>query len=191
MKHAALLGLGAALLVAGALLGDVFSAPDAAVADPATLRLLASLDETLRGLRADLAATGSERAAAPPSVAVPITREPDGARSDVTGARLDRLATAVEAIAGGRVSAAEPAALQWIPDRTIDPHVFNSLLLAEEVERDLGHHGWTHQQVLDRYGVPQNIGAANEGAQGWYYETTNGESFHFVFLSGRVVKVIT
>ncbi len=190
MKHAALLGLGAVLLVVGALLGGAFSAPASTAPDSETLRLLASLDETLRGLRADLAAVGSGRPASPPPAAAVITRETDGAPGAVAGAGLERLAAAVEALAGGRAVAAESASLQWIPDRTIDPHVFNTLLLEKEVERDLSHHGWTHQQVLDRYGVPQQIGTPSERGQVWFYETANGDGIIFHFRDGRVAKVV-
>ena len=54
------------------------------------------------------------------------------------------------------------------------------------------HLFWTEQQVLDQYGIPDEIGSG-EGLEYWYYrdEPTGKRSFTIMMSQGRVIQVQT
>ena len=196
-------GLGTLLLafVAGAIGGAagalVVMPHGAAVGgtDDAGLRQsLHSLDETVRALGVQVAALSRNN---PLPAAHPTEPIPEPAGSDVGSilARLDEIAKLLQLRTAGATTGftgTAPLPVLQAPAAPTDPSALAALaaLATEDNEhREVWrrHAFWTCQQVLDAYGLPDQIDTS-DGNMDWYYETA-GRTVHFAFSGGLLVNV--
>ena len=196
-------GLGALLLafvagaiggVAGALLVQPLATP-AGAEDPALRQAIAALDETVRGLGSQLAGLRTLPAPAGRPPAEPLTAPPG---EPVTGADLSSVVAQLEAVAkllqshaaasAGFAGAAPVSPLdttQLSPDHS----ALAALATENNDERQLWHRHafWTCRQVLEAYGVPEQV-EAGDGSMSWYYRVDD-RVLHFVFYEGMLVEL--
>lgn len=208
MKLVIMLG-GAALLFIGGLGFFLFSTPKAGEASAAPSGLyvnadsLSSLDASIRRLSTQIdalivqmAERGDQTELAAQSQ---MPRTPEGPAGDEAMKELLMpLQHSIEDLAGAiaRIQAIpqDPALLGSElrrPEQPAAPGVFTELQALPEVDRDLRHHGWSMQQVLDRYGVPTRMGPSPGGVgEKLYYEHPDGSEVIFWFINGRLAKVL-
>ena len=157
---------------------DVSSAPNAT-----TQELLRELIREVRLLR-----TSAQRSPVAPSER-PATSpgEPGATNPDALMAELRHLVGSMQG------SGAEPGSTVTIretliekPDAERRNRLFEFLDLDHET-RQRSHFLWTYAQVLDRYGVPDDVSTADSGAT-WYYNLSE-DTLQFNFQQGRVMNV--
>jgi len=181
---------------AGALLVQPHAAPGGAD-DPALRQAIASLDETVRGLGAQLAGLSRTLPAptARPSEPVPLTPA-DGLASsagDLSAvmAQLDNVARLLQSHAAASSGFAGAAPVSPLDTSHVAPDRGALAALATENndERQLWrrHAFWTCRQVLDAYGVPDQV-ETGQGSMSWYYQVGD-HMLHFVFYEGMLVEL--
>jgi len=199
-------GLAALLLafVAGALGGAAAAlllAPHGPAADGsenAELRhAIAALDESVRALGSQLEGLSRTSPAPAPSPQQPLAPSgEDHAIRDLIDVamvlgRLEDIAKLLEARIGQATSAFPGSSPLPLLDATRTPADRSALIALATEENDQRqvwkrHAFWTCQQVLDAYGLPDQI-ETGDGSMGWYYDT--GErTVHFVFYEGMLVN---
>jgi len=162
-------------------------------------KAIASLERTVDALAEQLAASSRESAATGAAPVEPLAAggagQPDVADSVAVSqlvTRLDTIAKLLEArvVAGQGFPGSAPLppldSTHATPDR-------NALIQLAREENDAArplwrrHAFWTCQQVLDAYGLPDQI-EAGDGTMGWYYDT--GErTVHFQFADGMLINI--
>ena len=202
-------GAGALVLafVAGAL-GGVSAAlllsPRAPAAgcddDGAGLRpSIAALDESVRVLGEQVARLG-RLPAAPPSPSEPLSVPPSGddaVRDPVDVAlvlgRLDDIAKLLQSRMAMTANGFSGSAPLPPLDAARPPSDRSALIALATAENDQSrqlwrrHAFWTCQQVLDAYGLPDQI-EAGDGLMGWYYQTSE-RTLHFEFYEGMLINL--
>ena len=202
-------GAGALLLafVAGALGGAAGAllvrphSPAAESAEDAGLRRsIDALDETVGALGLQVAGLGRSPAPADAPPIEPLapgeTLDP-GLREFVATAqivtKLENVVRLLEQRAGGGASDFPGSASLPLLDAAGAAADRGALVQLAREENDATrplwrrHAFWTCQQVLDAYGLPDQI-EAGDGMMGWYYDT--GErTLHFEFHEGMLVNL--
>jgi hypothetical protein len=207
MKLAVVVG-GVALLVAGALGALLFSTPNDAQPSSASTGAyldagsLSALDASIRRLSTQIDALVvqmTEHQHAELAAQSQVARTPEGPAVDeaIKEALLplqhsiEELAAAVALIQVTTGDATLHGSELHEPVQPIAPQAFTELQALSEVDRDLRHHGWSMQQVLDRYGVPTRMAPSPGGVgEKLYYERPDGSEVIFWFINGRLAKVL-
>jgi len=196
---ALILGLGLFLLMGrnGASPSDGRSAayldPGSMSSLEASVRQLSTQIEALRAQWVDR--ERSRPAGEPPSQA---TRTPVGGDLDQVlreslqplQRSIDELASTIAQMEAATRDAARLGSELRPPEQPVAPQVFADLQALPEVDRDLRHHGWSMQQVLDRYGAPTRMAPSPNGVgEKFYYERPDGSEVVFWFIDGRLAKI--
>jgi len=204
-------GLGALLLAfVGGALGGAAAAllvsprgPAAGGDDDAGLRQsIAALDESVRALGGQLEGLERFRAApsSPPSPSeplfVPASSDPavrDSVDVAMVLGRLDDIARLLQSRMATTASGYPGSAPLPPLDAARPPADRSALIALATAENDQSrqlwrrHAFWTCQQVLDAYGLPDQI-EAGDSLMGWYYQT--GEAtLHFEFYEGMLINL--
>ncbi|MHC5210726.1 MAG: hypothetical protein ACYTG2_08410 [Planctomycetota bacterium] len=189
----------AALLLAfvAGLLGGVLAAtliaPQAETApqpaDPALARTLASLDDTVRRLGAQVEQLGRELPR------VPAPAEPLAGTSPAAPDLAPLVASVEQLVRAVRAQAGRPGG-GWLPGLPVPllslpstPPPPERLAAVAESDTDLmrdRHLFWSYQQLLDTYGRPQYI-SIGEGNVTWQYEAPDGNTIGFQIFDGMVM----
>jgi hypothetical protein len=204
-------GLGALLLafVAGGLGGAAVAVivsghggAGAGAGDSDLPKAIASLERTVAALGERVAAT-SKAPALPgaPAGAPPIEPLAPGAgeRDDADVVAVSQLVSRLDDIA--KLLESRAAAGQGFPgsgplpllDPTRAPADRSALIALANEENDASrplwrrHAFWTCQQVIDAYGLPDQI-EYGDGSMGWYYDTGQ-RTIHFVFYEGMLINI--
>jgi hypothetical protein len=198
MKHFAtassillLLALG---LAAGYFLGQ--RSPENANARQEALEAEA-LDQVVQALNAWTAAAellGEVAAVKPPSESPALTSEAVAALAASLASMEASLAStskSLESVARTLARSNVPSALLNLPKGPVSDEVFAHLKAASDVDRQLGHHRWGHQQVVDTYGVPSRIVVEREGSvERWYFKRPGLGEFIFQFSEDHLDHVM-
>ena len=186
------LGGAAAALIVGPRASQAATSEDAALKDA-----IAGLERTVRELGQRVA--GSSR---PPPAAGTQPVEPlaPAGSDDVLGnavaaqllTRLDHIAKLLETRAGGGASSftgAAPLPPLDLSRAATDRSPIVAMSGEENEQRRLWrqHAFWTCQQVLEAYGLPDRVEAA-DGAMTWEYETTE-RTVTFQFYEGMLINI--
>lgn len=185
-------------LAVGLAIGSSWPSESAPVADEATLgseqqdRVALALVTELRGIREvleRLEAVGP----ATRSIEVPVGEEgaTANAPSDSWVAALGtRLGALEEKLAASATAAAEPRAAPPIrlPSESFEPAPLPSHADVSTREFSKRHYFWSMQQVVDAYGLPEEMTINPHGEHIWGYEH-GGETLEFVLHDGYVARV--
>jgi hypothetical protein len=181
---------------AGALLVMPRGTPGGAE-DPGLRQAVAALDDTVRALGEQVTGLSRAQPARASSPTEPLAVHDGGAITavDVAAllARLDDIARHLQARSTGGGPGFTGAASQPPLDIARSSPNRTALLALSVEENDetrplwRRHAFWTCQQVIDAYGLPDQI-ETGDSAMGWYYQT--GErTVHFVFYEGMLINI--
>jgi hypothetical protein len=105
--------------------------------------------------------------------------------------QLDNVARLLQSQAAGSAgfAGAAPVSPLDTTHAASDPNALAALATENNDERQLWrrHAFWTCRQVLDVYGVPDQV-ETGEGSMSWYYQVSD-RNLHFVFYEGMLVEL--
>lgn len=137
---------------------------------------------------------GEVKAAQPPSESSNLISEAVAALAvslESMEASLAATSKSVESMARTLARSEASSTPLTIPQGVVSDEVFASLKAASEVDRQLGHHGWSRQNVVDTYGVPTRVVVERDGsAERWYFKRPTLGEFIFHFSGDRVDHVM-
>lgn len=181
---------------AGALLVQPRGPAASDAEDPGLRQSVAALDETVGALATQLAALSRSNPlpAVQPSVPLQGSSGGNGSTGGVPDfgpllGRLDEVTKLLQQRAvGGSPGFAGASPLPLLQPRSSRSNAGALSALVSEDDKEVWrrHAFWTCQQVLDAYGLPDQI-EAGDGTMGWYYETA-GRTVHFVFFEGMLIN---
>lgn len=187
---------------AGALIVMPHHAATAGADDSGLRQSVHALDESVRALGTQVAALGHSAALPPVHAAVPLAEagvdsvaSADPAAVGLLLARLDEIAKLLHvraASAATDFAGSAPYPVLKAPAAPADRGAIAELAAQSTADDHRGiwrrHAFWSCQQVLDAYGLPDQI-EAGDASMGWYYEVPGQSSVHFVFFEGMLINV--
>lgn len=181
-----LIGGALGVVVAGRTLPETRTGENAVSSDLASA--VRSFSEEVRRLR---------ESPPTPSMARAIAESRENAQGNVPASNAEQLLTAIEQLtasvqaigAVGRSVGTGSVGLR-IPATSRAPETFRDIRRESRQQLSQSHFGWTYQQMLDRYGLPDHA-TERPGGVAWIYEVKGNPETQvcsFVFADGVVVR---